>query len=292
MKVLLTGGSGFIGKHLLQELIICGYEVYTLGRNFPENNHNHISFDLLNEYNLASVIDAIEPEILCHLAWETEPEVFWNSDKNVEWMLSTERLVRTFCESGGKTVLISGSCAEYNWSVSPLSESSTKIAANSKYSKYKNLARIRASNICKKFKVKFLWARIFYLYGPGQHHSKFIPSIIAQMINKTPEFRIRENACVDYLYVKDVASAISLLLRSNAEGEFNICSGKGVTNIEIIQTLSSILGTTANEILDCIDNLDSPIDIYGDNSKIKLLGWRQEFSLEEGLRSYLKVKTC
>ena len=126
MKVLLTGASGFIGQHLLQQLLKANVEVIVLGRRKPDfHTGQFIKIDLLQtEIDQSAIKDSGATQLI-HLAWYTEHEKYWTSPINLRWVEATTRLVEAFCAAGGKKVLLSGTCAEYDWSYGYLLETET-----------------------------------------------------------------------------------------------------------------------------------------------------------------------
>ncbi len=108
-KVLVTGSTGQVGTRLAKNLLKAGYEVICIGRSNPTEADNvtkkYIKFDLLNE-DIDTLIEQTRPELLIHLAWETQPITFWSSQKNLRWLDSSKKLVESFNKWGGHRIVL------------------------------------------------------------------------------------------------------------------------------------------------------------------------------------------
>src|SRR6185312_10743533 len=115
-RVLLTGGSGFIGSRAIAPLLAAGYEVHALGRRrgaSPDVTWHEL--DLLDDRATGRVVADVAAERLLHLAWHTEHGRFWSAPENLDWVAASVRLMRAFAEAGGRRAVIAGTCAEYDW---------------------------------------------------------------------------------------------------------------------------------------------------------------------------------
>jgi nucleoside-diphosphate-sugar epimerase len=130
MKVLLTGGSGFIGMHVLAALQDEGVEVVVIGRSGLSGAVRQIEADLLT-LTQDEINELLRKECvthLLHLAWVAEHGKYWTSPLNLRWVDATVRLVEAFCTTGGQHIVIAGTCAEYDWSYGYCREESTPLS--------------------------------------------------------------------------------------------------------------------------------------------------------------------
>ena len=120
MRVLVTGGSGFLGNSLLSALVKDGHEVIALSRNGKPAVEvlREISWkksDLLDPLATSEMLNSIRPEGLLHLAWDTSPGTYWNSSQNLRWTGASLYLFEAFAQCGGKRLVVAGTSAEYQW---------------------------------------------------------------------------------------------------------------------------------------------------------------------------------
>ncbi len=124
-KVLLTGATGFIGKHTIPFLLSEGFEVHAISRNaFPLPPEVHIHpVDLFDDHQTTKLLKQIKVTHLLHFAWYAVPGKFWSSEANLKWVASSLKLIQEFVENGGKRLVVSGTCAEYEWGLNPATNS-------------------------------------------------------------------------------------------------------------------------------------------------------------------------
>jgi len=175
MKVLVTGASGFLGRHVLRLLQAKSVSVVTLGRSpvagVPASSH--CERDLLAGGDLASLFEEHAPTHLLHLAWVTDPAIYQQTPLNHRWVAATQQLVQAFCDHGGQRVVAAGSCAEYAWDQAWCDEEETPLAPATVYGAAKDAARRQLEMLCAARQVDCAWARIFFPYGAGQGHDSF-----------------------------------------------------------------------------------------------------------------------
>ena len=116
-RVLVTGGTGFIGKHVTAALLDRGCEVRVVGRSkCPaklDARAEYLSADLIDPQNSMAPLFLQKPDMLVHLAWETRHGHFWQAPENLLWASASLRLLHAFAAQGGKRVICAGSCMEY-----------------------------------------------------------------------------------------------------------------------------------------------------------------------------------
>ena len=132
-RVLLTGASGFVGRHAQTRLLELDYEVHAV--EFRAMNdwahpsvHTH-TCDLLDDRARAALLRTVRPTHLLHLAWCATPGKFWTSLDNLSWVSASLELTHAFAEAGGARAVYAGTCAEYDWSSGRCSEEKTLLRA-------------------------------------------------------------------------------------------------------------------------------------------------------------------
>lgn len=237
-RVLVTGGTGFIGRHTIPYLIKRGYEVHILSRQEGKKDgvHSHCC-DLFDEKQLRATIKDIQPSHLLHLAWYVEHGKFYDAIENLFWVEASLRLVRIFAEHGGRRVAITGTCAEYDWSQGLVSETDTPLKPTSKYAFAKHNLMQLLTYFSGSLQLSMAWCRMFFLYGPFEQPSRLVPYIINQILSDKEVAISNRTSSRDFLYIEDAADAVVATLDSNFEGPINIASGNAYS-----------VGSIANEI--------------------------------------------
>lgn len=286
-RVLVTGGSGFIGRHALPYLAEHGYEVHcvTSGNARDDSAARWHHANLFNDDECREVFRAVRPSHLLHFAWYTEPGKYWTSEKNLEWVSSSLNILRHFKESGGLRATFAGTCAEYDWDSGVCSENITPCNPKTLYGTCKNSLRLMASSYSELNDISFSWGRIFFLYGPGEHPSRLVSSIILSLLRNEEAKCTHGNQIRDFLHSEDVASAFVALLDCDVEGPVNIASGEAVSLKTVINRIGLKIGNPDMISFGAIPASDNdPPMILADTRRLKNdVGWKQKYSLDTGL---------
>lgn len=289
MKVLATGTSGYVGQPVLRALVRRGIPVVCVGRNRPAENVEFIQADLLSSADLPTVVAQAGATHLLHLAWYAEHGKYWTSPLNLRWVDATVRLVEAFCESGGRHVVVAGTCAEYDWSHGYCREDITPAVPATLYGTAKDATRRLVAAICGPHGVSCAWGRIFLPYGATEAAARLIPSLAAVFRGERPAFGVNASAFRDFIYVDDLAEAFITLLQHNAHGIFNISSGRPVAIADLVRHLADLLGGDPALILRlATERPGEPPLLVGANEKLTALGWKPAVpDLKDGLARVL-----
>ena len=241
-RVIVTGGSGFIGRATIAPLLAAGYEVHLLGRSTAsiEGTQGH-AIDLLAA-DPAALIAAIGPSHLLHLAWFAEPGKFWNAPENLDWVAASLRLVRGFAAAGGKRITVAGSCAEYDWAHACLDEAATPLNPATLYGTAKTGLFRTLVAAAPVLGVSLAWGRIFFPYGPGERSGRLLPDVIAAVRAGRRVATSDGGQLRDYIHVDDAAAALVALLDSDVTGAVNIASGTMRPVRDIIGMAAALAG--------------------------------------------------
>jgi nucleoside-diphosphate-sugar epimerase len=288
MRVFITGGSGFIGRGVVRQLVARGHEVALLTRSAPvqpEPRVRIVSAALAETEKLRSFLHEWRPQACIHLAWYAEPGKYLTSDRNLEFLNGSLQLLDALAAAQCRRVVAAGTCAEYDFDVGTLREDSptrpATLYAASKLSLClvgEQLARLRG--------MQFAWARIFFPYGPEEDPRRAVAALINALL-RNERFAATEGKQIrDYLHVDDIAAAFVTLLEADAEGCFNVCSGEPVTMRAMMETIADIIGK--RELIDfgAVPYREwDPMFICGDNRRVSGIGWQPKYSLRNGLEA-------
>lgn len=288
-KVLLTGASGFIGKHTIPFLLSHNYEVHAVARSIrdlPDNIYKH-QVDLLDPNQTTQLIKKVNPSYLLHFAWDATPFKFWTSELNLDWVCASIHLLKQFTAIGGKRVVIAGTCAEYDWSYGLCKENSTPLTSSTLYGTCKASLFKIVDSYARQVGLSTAWGRIFYLFGPHEQPEKLVPIITQSLLRKEIAKCSHGMQVRDFLHVDDVASAFVSLLNSQIQGPVNIASGQAVTLKEIINYIASNLDAKDLVRFGAIapKSSDAPVVLPETTRLFTELNWRPKYSLEEGLNN-------
>lgn len=205
--VLVTGATGFIGKHAIDILRDRNVNTIALFNNTkPELEDAKSSIcwlrcDITNQKQLANLISTNNPTKLIHLAWYVNPVDYWTSIKNYDFLMASMNLLRLFEQNGGKRVIFAGTAAEFH-------------GTRTEYTNCKRILRELMLAYCKSTNIHGSWGSINYVFGPGDYTSKLVPQIIkTAMDGKLLELKYPKQF-TNYLYVRDVARKFVELLDS------------------------------------------------------------------------------
>lgn len=285
-KVLITGGTGFIGRNVVDELISRGWEVHSLVfPPFAPEKEGLIQYEmnLMDTDAVNKFLKEHNFENLIHLAWYVGPKCHVH-DLNLDWTLATLNLLKNFKENGGKRFAGAGTISEYEYKYGYLLEDETPTSPKTLYGESKNSIYKIASVYCKQNGIEFKWPRIFNLYGPAEKSQRLMPSVINSCL-KGEDVKVSD--CLkfqDYLHVKDTACGIVDVFESDIEGAVNICSGKPVQLRTIVEKIAELTNFKGEILWGAIPAAFGDEVVVGNNEKLKSIGWSQKYSLEEGLK--------
>lgn len=288
-KVLVTGGTGFVGRHALPVLSKNGYQVHAVTRNFPiptaKGNVTWHHGDLMKREEIESLLAKIKPSHLLHFAWYAIPGKYWTAAENLAWAAATLNLVQAFCAHGGNRAVVAGSCAEYDWNYGRCSETSTPCNPSTLYGACKNATRLVLEAWSKQADLSSAWGRIFFVYGPHESPSRLVPSVIDSLLKGQPARCTHGNQVRDFMHVADVASAFVALLNSEVTGSVNVASGVAVPLREVIYGVADALDQRK---LIQLGTLAAPANepqvLIADVGRLRdEVGFRPRFDLQDGI---------
>jgi nucleoside-diphosphate-sugar epimerase len=287
-RVLLTGASGFIGRHCLPILRAKGYEVHAVARRRPPGQEFagiiwH-EMDLLEPGCAAELIRQARPESLLHLAWYAVPGSFWEAAENVDWVRASLELASAFTRSRGARLVAAGSCAEYDLSSGECSEDAIALSPSTLYGASKQALGKLLQVSSAQSGLSFAWGRIFFLYGPHEHPARPLAYVVRSLLKGEPAACTEGTQILDFLHVEDVASALVALLESKVCGPVNIASGVPISLRTVFETIGRQLGRPELIQFGARESGSTPYRIWANTRRLTgEVGWAPRFTLDSGV---------
>jgi nucleoside-diphosphate-sugar epimerase len=287
-RVLVTGATGFIGRNASRALVERGFDVHavTSGEPPPDDDVTWHRADLLNADGALDAVHAASPTHLLHLAWYAEHGAFWKSPENVRWVEASLRLLRAFAGASGRRAVVAGTCAEYDWSFGTLKEDETPLAPATLYGAAKHGLHTIAASYAAEAGFELAWGRVFFLYGPREHPSRLVSSVIGSLLRGEEAPTSEGSQVRDFLHVADVADAFAALVASGVTGAVNVASGEGVPVREVVERIGEITGRADLLRVGALATREGdPARISADVRRLRDdVGWRPRLDLDAGLR--------
>jgi nucleoside-diphosphate-sugar epimerase len=289
-RVLVTGASGFIGRHVLAPLVRRGFEVHAVTSREPAPHASpdvrwHRA-DLLAPGEHRELLAAVAPTDLLHLAWYAEHGRFWTSTENLRWAAATIALVQAFADGGGRRAVLAGSCAEYRWGDrDPCVEGVTPLEPATLYGTCKNATRAVLEAAAGELAIELAWGRVFFLYGPGEAPGRLVAAVARALVQGERVATGDGTQIRDFLHVGDVAEAFAALLDGSVSGAVNIGSGEGRPLRDVIDAVGVATGRA--DLLDIgalAPRPGDPEELVADVARLRdEVGFVPAIGLEDGI---------
>lgn len=295
-KTLVIGGGGYIGMHLIASLLSSGRRVTVMGRSKVPNNSLPIDVNYcIGDFGEIGLIGKLldEHQEVVHLAYATMPNTSFDNPLAdlLQNLPPTVQLFSEVAQRGGRLVLVSSGGTVYgeadrlpiteNHPTNPISPYGvTKLTLE----KYAHLYAVTHG-------LQVICVRPGNAYGVGQRPyigQGFVSTAMASMI-KRQQIKIfgASGTVRDYIYVADLAAGILSVLESGHLSEtYNIGSGVGRSNMDVVEAISHVVDQTGSEVL--IEHLPERVfDVHAnvlDSSKLNShTGWTPKIAFHEGL---------
>lgn len=304
-KVLVTGADGFIGSHLVEELIKQGYQVKAFCYYNSFNSWGWLdsfSKELLNQIEIFTG-DVRDPngvrtamkgcDVVFHLAALIAiPYSYHSPDSYVDTNVKgTLNIIQAAKDLNIERVLVTSTSEIYGTAqYVPIDENHPK-QPQSPYSASKIGADCMADSFYRSFDMPITIVRPFNTYGPRQSARAIIPTIISQLLNGFEEIKLGDlSPTRDLLYVKDTVKGFIEIAKSKSliGHECNIATNSEVSMQKMADTLVELINPNAKIIIDKERLRPSKSEVFrlfGDNTKIiEHTNWKVEHTLKQGLQ--------
>jgi GDP-4-dehydro-6-deoxy-D-mannose reductase len=298
MRALVTGASGFVGRHLVGALRRDGGDVVACGG--PQDSAEYHRIDLSDMQSLRSALDLARPDVVFHLAAQTfVPESLESPleiyEINAIGSARLAQAVREYASGGSAPRIVFASSAEVYGarepSEYPLRESLAQ-QPSTPYGASKASAEAMLLAYARSFSLDVVIGRFFNTIGPGQSERFVVASLAAQLAaiaaGGPRELRVGNlQAARDFIDVRDVVEAYLALARDGQRGEiYNVCSGAAVSIRDVLRELINIahVPVEVREDPSRMRNAEIPLSV-GDASKLReKTGWKPLIPLVKSLR--------
>lgn len=304
LKVIITGGSGFIGS-CLASILNQTFEIYTLDKKkksqFNSKNINHLKVNLINKNKLYKIINSIRPNYIIHLAGQSTIDMVEKKKKSYynDNILATKNLIGAIKKYKIPNLIFSSSAAVYKKKNKQITENS-KLYSNNSYGK----SKIRCERLIEKTvskNTKFCILRFFNVSSSltkkkiGEFHNPethLIPITINSLLQGKKiqiygsNYDTKDGTCFrDYIHILDILNGIiksvEYLSKKNTKSNiFNLGSGRCYSVMQIINYSSKIIKTKnkAKIILEKKRKYDVGYLQCDIQKAKKILNWSPRFS--------------
>jgi len=293
MRVLVSGGAGFIGSHFVKRLRRRGDEVVVLDKLTYSGNKTNLPDDVE-----LLVGDIAEPADVARAARGCEAIVNFAAETHVDRsILSAEDFGRTefrgtqvllehVRETGARLVQVSTDEVYGDLEAGGSSGETDPLRPSSPYSAAKAAGDLLIPAYVRTFGVNASITRGSNTYGPNQYPEKFIPLFVTNALDGEPLPLYGDGRQVrDWLFVEDHCAGIELVLREGAPGEvYNVGGGDEHENIDVAARILELTGADRSLLRSVADRVGHDRRYSLDTTKLRVLGWSPQTRFEAGLR--------
>jgi UDP-glucose 4-epimerase len=302
-RVLVTGASGFIGRHLVSRLLAHGAEIASVSRNrtdLPPEVRQY-AIDIRDPAAVDDCIRDCRPEYIFHLAaykerTESIPAFYAAIETNLTGSLNLFAAAKH--PGPVRSIVTLGTAEEYGNTATPFSEQARESPVTP-YSFSKVCVTHLAELFFQLYRLPVVVVRPTLAYGPGQGPEMFLPALIASLVADRPFEMTPGGQTRDFVYVADLVDALVLAAaKEQAHGQvINIGSGTPVKLVDIALLTEKMMGKSGLVRAGSKSYRHNEIMEYAVSTKKaeELLGWRPATTLEAGLSNtidYYAGKRC
>jgi UDP-glucose 4-epimerase len=295
VKIVVTGGAGFIASHVVDAYIECGHEVFILddlstGQKPNVNPKAKLHQADIADAKSAKLIERIKPDVLSHHAAQMDvrhsvADPLFDARVNI---LGFVNMLEACKNAGVKKVIFasSGGAVYGEQETFPAAEEHRTCPA-SPYGVSKRAGELYLSYYREAFGLPYIALRYGNVYGPRQS-SKGEAGVVAIFISlllagKNPVINGDGKQTRDYVYVGDVVNANVAALESSYAGEINIGTGQETDVLTIFELLRQGAGSKVAPVHGPAKAGEQRRSCLSANLAVEVLGWRPQVSLREGL---------
>ncbi len=296
-QLLVVGGAGFIGQHVVKKALVQRFNVTVLTKNSCSpadklDDVSYLSVDISHKESLLAKLENKVFDYVINLGGYIDHANYSNGGDEVYDVHynGVRNLVDCLDRSKIKGFVQIGSSDEYGNNPAPQSEAQRELPI-SPYSCAKVVSTYFLQMLYKTENFPAVILRPFLVYGPGQGEERFIPQIIKGCLNNQRFPTSKGEQLRDFCFIGDFIQAIFLSLNNNkAHGEvINIASGKPISIKKMINKITNLVGSGQPQFGLVSYRTGENMSLYGDITKAKsLLDWSPGVGLEQGLEETIE----
>jgi len=292
LSILVTGGAGFIGSNLVEDLLASGQEVTVLDDFSTGSSANLMDLSRGLEIVEASCLDLAEldinPDGIYHLGVPSSSPMYKRDPFLVGEAINGMIAVLELAKKSGCRVVYASTSSLYSGQTPPHREDMEVLVTD-----YYTEARFSMERIAELYKTLFgvesVGMRFFSVYGPREAAKKQYANIVTQFLWRMVEGQVpviygNGSQTRDFVYVEDVVRALRLAMDSDYTGAINVGTGNSYSFNEVAEILADRMSLEIRT-----EHVDNPIKNYvahtlADTSKAEeVLGFRARYTLNEGI---------
>jgi UDP-glucose 4-epimerase len=295
VKVVVTGGAGFIGSHVSDAFVERGDEVLVVDDlssgsrdNLPEEA-TLAELDIANAVPVQRAFEDFRPDFVCHLAAQSSVTVSLADPKRdfASNVVGTFNVIRAATELQARTAFASTGGALYGEDA-PIPTAETHVPQPlSYYGAAKQAGEAYVATLQRFHGVAHVVLRLGNIYGPRQnpHGEAGVVAILSErlLLGQPPVLYGHGTPTRDYVHVKDIARAFTTLADTEVAGTFNLGWGREVPVLEILEGLQRAAGTEVEPQLEPLRPGELTRSAIDSSAAASAFGWRPEVPLGEGL---------
>jgi len=291
-RVLITGASGFIGRHLLHQLRTYGSHISTISRNnndFPKDIAQYV-IDIKDTHAIEECVHAFQPDYIFHLAAYKERnesiQAFYSSiETNLIGSLNLFSAAKQL--SSLQSIVTLGTAEEYGNNSPPFNERFRERPVTP-YSFSKLCISHMGELFSHLYNLPVTIIRPTLAYGPGQGTDMFLPSLITSLLENKPFEMTLGEQTRDFIYINDLVEALIISsVNVKAHGQIiNIGSGVPIKLTNMVKNIERMVGRhDLVKIGRKPYRIKEIMEYYVDVKKAEdILGWKAKTSIEDGLK--------
>lgn len=294
-RVLVSGGSGFIGANLVRRLLADGHDVHLLLRPGQDlwrleevvGDLRVHDGDLVDAASVGHVLEATRPAWIFHLAahgaYPTQTEMLPIVQTN---LVGTANLLEAAAAVGFEAFVNSGTSSEYGYKDHAPAEDEW-LEPNSSYAVAKAAATTYCRQRARRSGLPVTTLRLYSVYGPFEEPSRLLPRLIAEGLQGRLPPLVNPSVARDYVHVDDICEAYlrAAAARTEPGAVYNVGTGVQTTLAEIVDLARRLLAIRAEPAWGTMPDRSWDTGVWVANpTRIRAeLGWSPKLDLEQGM---------